>query len=197
MRKLLLILVITLFGSVLVAQPVFNLGLKGGLTNSDFSLSREQYNSESILNYHIGAFGRVGWGRVFLQPELYFSARGGEFNFDLSGNPVDAATKFDYTTVDVPLLAGVYLYKGDFIKVRAMGGPLFSFVTARDVDRETRFGVDDFRENFFGWQYGAGVDIWFITLDARFENSSGSVIQTSDFNARNKTFLLSAGIKLF
>ncbi len=195
MKKLLFVTLISILGWSLSAQPTFNLGLKGGLTNSDISLSKESYTSENILSYHVGAFGRVGWGRVFIQPEAYFNSRGGEI-FKGENNPVALATKFDFSTVDVPALVGIKLFKGDFADVRIMGGPLFSFVTSKDVEGD-KFGVDDFRDNFFGWQYGIGVDLWFITLDARFENSRSNVIQTSDFNARNKTFLLSAGIKLF
>jgi hypothetical protein len=195
MKKLLLVTALSLFGFIISAQPVFNLGLKGGLTQSDFSLNRENYTAEKILSYHAGAFGRLGWGRIFVQPEAYFNSRGGEI-FQESNNPVDVASKFDFTTVDVPLLAGIKLIKGGVFNLRAMGGPLFSFVTSRDVEGP-RFGADSFRDNFYGWQYGVGIDLWFITLDARFENSRNSVIQTSDFNARSNTFMLSAGIKLF
>ncbi len=195
MKKLFLVTAILMVGSGLWAQPTFNLGLKGGLTNSGFSLDMESYSVENISSYHVGAFGRIGWGRVFLQPEAYFNSRGGEI-FQGDNNPVNLATKFDFSTVDVPALVGVKLFKSDFVNVRLMGGPLFSFVTSKDVERNT-FGVDDFRDNFFGWQYGIGLDLWFVTLDARFENSRGNVIQTSNLEARNKSFLLSAGIKLF
>jgi len=195
MKKSLLFTVMSLFGFLISAQPVFNLGLKGGLSQSDFSLNKENYTSENILSYHAGAFGRLGWGRIFIQPEAYFNSRGGKI-FEGDNNPVNVVTKFDFSTVDLPLLAGIKLFKGGFFNVRAMGGPLFSFVTSRDVDGP-KFGTDSFRDNFFGWQYGAGIDLWFITLDARFENSRNSVIQTSDFNVRSNTFLISAGIKLF
>jgi hypothetical protein len=195
MKKLFLITVLSFVGLVLSAQPTFNLGLKGGLTSSDFSLSKESYSAENILSYHAGAFGRVGWGRVFVQPEAYFNSRGGEI-FQGDNNPVNVASKFDFSTVDVPLLAGIKLFKSGFVNVRAMGGPLFSFVTSKDVEG-SEFGVDNLRDNFFGWQYGIGLDLWFVSLDARFENSRNSVIQTSDFNARSNLFLLSAGIKIF
>ncbi len=195
MKKLLFVTVLSLFGFLVSAQPVFNLGLKGGLTQSNFSLNRENYSAENILSYHAGAFARVGWARFFIQPEVYYNSRGGDI-FQGDNNPADVVTKFDFTTVDVPLLAGIKLFEAGIFNFRAMGGPLFSFVTSRDVEGP-RFGSDNFRDNFFGWQYGVGIDLWFITLDARFENSRNSVFQTSDFNARSNTFMLSAGIKLF
>lgn len=196
MKRLLLIPLFSLISLVLSAQPNFNLGLKGGLTNSDFSLSKEGYTNESILSYHAGAFGRIGFGRLFLQPEAYFSSRTGDIQELTSGTPSDISTRFDFKTVDVPVLAGIKLFKSDFVNVRAMGGPLFHFVTSTDVEGP-RFGADAFRDNFFGWQYGIGIDLWMVTLDARFETSNNHVIQADDFNARNKTFMISAGIKLF
>ena len=195
MKKAIIFTAVILFSVTMSAQTTFDLGIKGGLTRSDFSISRQDYTADQILSYHGGAFGRVGFGRIFLQPEAYFNSRGGEI-FQDEINPVNVATKFDFSTVDVPLLVGLKLFKNDFFNVRAMGGPLFSFVTSRDVEGP-KFGTDSFRDNFYGWQYGIGLDIWFITIDARFENSRQSVIQTSDFNARSNTFLLSAGIKLF
>jgi len=196
MKRLLFIPLFSLISLVLSAQTNFDLGIKGGLTNSDFSLSKEGYTSESILSYHIGAFGRLGFGRLFLQPEAYFSSRTSDINQLTSGSPSEISTRFDFKTIDVPVLAGIRLFKSDFINVRAMGGPLFNFVTSKEVDGP-RFGSDAFRDNFCGWQYGIGFDIWMVTLDARFENSRNHVIRTDDFNARNKTFIISAGIKLF
>jgi len=196
MKRLLFISLFSLISVLLTAQPNFNLGIKGGLTNSDFSLSKEGYTSESILSYHAGAFGRLGFGRLFLQPEAYFSSRTGDIKQLTSGSPSEISTRFDFKTIDVPILAGIKLFKSDFINVRAMGGPLFNFVTSKKVDGP-RFGSDAFRDNFYGWQYGIGFDLWMITLDARFETSRNLVLQTDDFNARNKTFLISAGIKLF
>lgn len=195
MKKLFVLTIILFSWSIITAQPTFDLGLKGGLTRSDFSVNAEDYHADKILSYHAGAFSRVGWGHVFIQPEAYFNARGGEI-FQGSNNPVDVVTKFDFSTVDVPILAGVKLFKGDFANVRLVGGPLFSFVTAKNVDGP-KFGVDSFRDNFYGWQYGVGIDLWIISLDARFENSRNSVLKTNDFNARSNTFLLSAGIKIF
>ena len=195
MKKLFVLSVILLTGSVLAGQPTFDLGLKGGLTRSDFSLNVEDYHAGKIMSYHAGAFSRVGWGHVFIQPEAYFNSRGGEI-FQGDNNPVGVVTQFDFSTVDVPILAGVKLFKGDFADVRLVAGPLFSFVTTKSVDGP-KFGIDSFRDNFYGWQYGIGVDVWILSLDARFENSRNSVLKTSDFNARSNTFLLSAGIKIF
>ncbi len=194
MRKLIFASLFLLVMGFANAQPVIDLGPKAGLTRADLSLDVESYNTETIMRYHFGAFGRVGYGRLFIQPEIYWNSRSNDFSEIMPGNPVDLL-RFDYSTVDLPLLAGLKLIKGNFIQVRAMGGPVFSFVTARDITG-IGFNPDNLKNNFFGWQYGVGVDVWFLTFDIRMENSQGNVIDDPLFQARNQTFLISMGLKI-
>ena len=53
------------------------------------------------------------------------------------------------------------------------------------------------KDNYFGIQAGVGVDLWFVTIDARIESSSNIFIKKSNFSATNRVYLISAGIKLF
>jgi len=48
-----------------------------------------------------------------------------------------------------------------------------------------------------GIQAGVGCDIWFLTLDARIENSFNIFIKSSNYSATDRAYLLSVGIKLF
>lgn len=193
MKKLFLFVFTLAFTAALSAQPVLNVGLKAGLTNSKLSFKADDYKSDNVLKYHVGAFGRVGISRFFLQPEVYFSSRGGKV-FD--GSVVETVEKFDFTTIDVPVLLGISIVDQDLIKVRLMGGPLFNFVTSKDAKSNSENFVDNMKNNFFGWQYGVGIDVWKATLDARFENSSSNVIKTSNTNAKMNTFVLSVGFKI-
>lgn len=197
MKNALFTIILILLTLSLPAQPCLDLGVKGGLTSSGLDTPKAWRNSENTLSYHVGAFGRMGWGRLFLQPEAYFNSRGGKLEEVFVENPVTTMQNFDFTSVDVPLLAGIKLVKGDFFNLRAMGGPVFGFITSGEVEGSPRPDAGYFRDHFYGWQYGVGVDLWFVTLDARIENSRNSVYYTSDFSARNKVFLISAGIKIF
>ncbi len=194
MKRLIFASLFSLVVAMSNAQPVIDLGPKAGLTRADLSLDVESYNTETIMRYHFGVFGRVGFGRLFVQPEIYWNSRSNDFSEIVPGNPIDVL-RFDYTTVDLPVLAGLRLIKGDFVNVRAMGGPVFSFVTARDITGNG-LNPDNFRNNFFGWQYGVGVDVWFLTFDIRLENSQTNVIEDPLFNARSQTFLISMGLKI-
>src|SRR6056297_1750335 len=96
-KKLFISLFLFAFSTAIFAQATFDLGLKAGLNTSKVTFDRDGYNSESIVKYHVGAFGRLGFNRIFVQPEAYFSAKGGE----MDGSALDVATRFDYSTVDV------------------------------------------------------------------------------------------------
>lgn len=197
MKTIILCTAFVLASIPIVAQPCLDLGLKGGFTSSELRPVRDWDNTESNLSYHVGAFSRIGWGRFFIQPEAYFNSRGGELKEIIDENPVNTVRNFDFTSVDVPVLAGLKLVKGDFINVRAMGGPVFGFITSGNVEPHPEPDMDYFRDHFYGWQYGVGVDLWFLTLDARIENTRNSIYQSSDISTRNKVFMISAGIKIF
>jgi hypothetical protein len=108
---------------------------------------------------------------------------------------------FDFTSVDVPVLAGVKAIKRDNHNFRIMAGPVLGFMTSREVEPvpslSAVFSREYFRDHFYGWQLGAGIDLRWLTLDARLERSRNSVYQSHDFTTRNNLFLISAGIKLF
>ena len=193
MKKLILSFTAIVFSAALSAQPSFDLGLKTGLNNSKFTLNRDEISAESILKYHIGAFGRVGFGKIFIQPEAYFSAKGGK----LDGNFFDVATQFNFNVVDVPLLAGII--DGERANVRLQAGPVFSVLTSNKIDGDDLLDPDYYKSNYFGFQYGIGADVFGFTLDLRMENGSNKLYQQPDpdLNGKNNTFMISVGYKIF
>lgn len=197
MKKIAFLVMLTVCSIAVFAQPEFDLGVKAGLNNSKITTNVEEFSSENINNFHIGAFARLGVGRIYFQPEAYFSSKGGDLKEIVDQNPVNTVSSFNYNSVDVPLLLGVKILKGDAFNLRAMGGPVFGFLTSGDVHGDNRFSEDYFRDSFYGWQYGVGIDAWFLTFDARIENSRTSVYESSDLNSKSKVLLLTLGIKLF
>lgn len=183
---------------VLTAQSkaIFNLGIKGGMTASELVFEdTRNLSSDNTVSYHIGGFARLGVGRFFVQPEAYFNSRGGNLKEIIDDDPVSTLANFDFTSIDVPLLAGLKFGKGENFNMRAMGGPVFGFITSKNVEGTPDFNAEYFKNHFYGWQYGVGIDIWFITFDARIESSRNSVYASSDFSTKNKIYLFSVGIK--
>lgn len=195
MKKLIFVSLFSLLLIGVKAQSdFFDLGLKVGLNNSELSLSKSGYNDETINSYNFGAFARLNFGRIYLQPEAYYSSKGGE----IGTVGLSTLNEFDLKTVDIPVLLGVKVINKEAINLRVMGGPMFSYVTDKGYKGDDDiFTMDDVKDSFLGWQVGAGVDFLMFTFDVRMESSSSGVIDIPTFDdSKSKSFILSLGIKL-
>lgn len=192
MKRLLLSVFFFIFSLSLFAQPNFDLGLKGGVNFSKTSFDLNDYSSESVTKSHFGAFARVGYNRIFVQPEFYFSGKGG----DVTSNAWSTVTSFDYTTMDIPVLLGFRLIKGKIFGLHVLAGPVFSNIISEDVKGGEFTNKSFYADNYFGIQYGLGIDIWFLTFDARMENGLGDFYSQPDALGKNQTFMLSVGFKV-
>lgn len=193
MKKLTILIVLAAFAWVANAQEFFDGGIKAGLNTSKISTDMSDYTPQSINNYSFGAFARINIGRFYIQPEAYYNSKGGEVIDHVN---MDAVNSFDYKTVDVPALLGIKLIEQKAFNLRVLAGPVFSFVTDKSLKGQA-FTESGLKNNFFGWQYGAGVDFLFLTLDARMESYSNDLYDAPDFDTKNGTFVVSLGLKLF
>jgi hypothetical protein len=193
MKKLVLSTLFLVLTLSLFAQVKFDLGVKGGVNFSKISLDAEDYSAESVTKSHFGAFGRIGWDRIFIQPELYFSGKGGDISSDIMGT----MTSFDYKTMDIPVLLGFRIIKGKPFDLHIVAGPVFSSITSQDLKGDNLFNKSFYEDNYFGIQYGLGIDVLFLTFDARMENGLGDFYSQAGKGGQNQTFMLSVGFKIF
>lgn len=193
MKKLIVSLFFVALTVTVFGQPIIDLGLKGGVNFSKISLNMDDYTSESITKSHFGAFARIGWGRIFIQPEAYYSGKGG----DVTSSLTNTVTSFDFSSVDIPVLLGVKIIKGEVFNFHAVAGPVFNAITTSEVMDGSTFDRDFYKNNYFSMQYGLGVDVLFITLDARFEQGLNMMYKQNGNSASNNTFMVSVGFKMF
>ncbi|MDP2337275.1 MAG: porin family protein [Bacteroidota bacterium] len=192
MKKLTILIVLAAFTLTGNAQGFFDFGPKVGINTSKISTNIDDYNPQTINKFLVGAFARINIGRFYIQPEAYYNSKGGEYIDNVN---VSTINSFDLKTIDVPALLGLKIIDQKALNLRVMAGPVFSFVTDKKVSSQlTETAIKD---NFFGWQYGAGVDFLFLTLDARMESLSNNLYETPKFDSKNGTFVISLGIKLF
>ena len=196
MKKITLFLCFILAVAVVKAESPIKLGIKAGYNSSKISIDSNQFKDGTVNNYLAGAFLRLNLGKIHIQPEAYFNSKGGVLK-ELSDNPLTAAKNdFDLKTIDVPILVGVKLLERRSFNLRANAGPLMSFVTSKDIEG-SGFDKNDLEDNFFGWQYGLGMDFLFFSLDARMESSSGDIYSGPHINdSKSKMFIVSLGINL-
>lgn len=203
MKRICIILSVLLLALVSRGESPFNIGVKYGLNSSTMMTNFEELiehpvNEEAITGYHVGAYGRLNLGRIYIQPEIYFNKKGGNILPISMENSMLPSISFKYETLDVPLLLGVNLINRDLLKLRLNAGLVFSFITANNFkDEVSDFDINDFSSNYMAVQFGAGIDFWFVTLDARVEQGANIIKDSSSYKARNRIYLLSVGIKLF
>jgi hypothetical protein len=197
MKRTFIFLFMLLFSGALLAQPIFNAGLKAGLNNSKVTFRTSEFNSESVTKAHIGAFARLGWGMVYIQPEAYYIAKGGRV-VDPDASIFEKAARFDFNNIDVPILFGVRILDGEMANLRAMAGPVFSLMLSKKIEPEDLLDRQFYNDNYYGFQYGLGVDFRNLFLDARMEHGTSRLYQQPlhGIDGRNQTFMITFGFKI-
>lgn len=201
MKKPLLFLMLLLLMKVAGAQDhQFTFGPKVGFTSNTLS-----YNIDSISNglkttLQAGIFLRFG-RRVYFQPEVYYTVKGGKIDDDLGFS--QGTQDLTLETLVVPLLFGVRLFHFNKFNMRLCGGPCASYVINKKVstlhmgDAWPVQGTQDIKDHIFGLQAGAGMDIYFATLDVRYELGLNNIYAgMSSFDLKSNAVKVSLGIKL-
>jgi len=191
MKKLTLIILLAVLSITGYAQEFMNLGLKAGINTSKISTDDDAYSPQAINNYLVGAFARFNFGPIYLQPEAYYNSKGGEY---IDRNNLSVVNSFNLNTIDVPALVGLKIIDQEPLNVRIMAGPVFSILTHKSA--KGQFTEDNIKNSFFAWQFGAGVDFLFLTLDARFEKYGTDIEKLPTIDTKNGNFVVSLGIKL-
>jgi hypothetical protein len=204
MKRIILISSLAILFLNLSAQIDF--GIKGGLNISNVKASEiltDDYRinpaASGNLGYHVGGFLRASMVGIFIQPELYFSSLSSEFKVeDLSGTgTADQLVKQKIGRIDVPVLVGVKL--GTF---RLGLGPVGSIIVSDKSDLNDITGYEaTLKSATFGYQIGAGVDIWKIGIDLRYEGNLTKLGdhldiggQTINLDNRVRQIIISLGI---
>jgi len=196
MKKLTIFILLAIVAFTGKAQDFFDLGPKIGMNTSKISTKMTDYNPETVSSYQFGAFARINFGRLYIQPEAYSNSKKGKV-ISVSDLGISTINSFNLKTVDVPVLLGLKIIDQKALNLRILAGPTFSFLTDKSV--KGQLTEDNLKNSFFGWQYGVGVDFLFLSLDIRKESFSNNLYDTPnfDFDTKKGTFVVSLGMKLF
>jgi len=201
-----IILISSLAILFLNSSAQIDFGIKGGLNISNVKASEVLTDDWRInpaasgnLGYHVGGFMRASLVGIFIQPELYFSSIASEFKVeDVSGSGTpEQLVKQKIGRLDIPVLVGVKL--GTF---RLGLGPVGSITLSDRSDLTDITGYEaTFKSATFGYQLGAGLDIWKIGIDLRYEGNLtklGDQLniggQTINLDNRVRQVIISLGI---
>jgi hypothetical protein len=202
MKRIILISGLAILFLNLSAQ--IDYGIKGGLNISNVKASEiltDDYRINSAasgnLGYHVGGFFRATLAGIFIQPELYFSSISSEYQVEDISGTAEQLAKQKIGRMDIPVLVGVKL--GTF---RLGLGPVGSIIVSDQSDLDDITGYKaTLKSATFGYQLGAGADIWKISIDLRYEGNLtklGDQLdiggQTINLDNRVRQIIISLGI---
>jgi len=208
MKKLILILAVSLLIITTTDAQMFKFGIKAGIGFSslkieditDISDGGDVYDlvtGDGVMGYHIGVQTQIKLAMLLIQPEVYFNAGGGTVEQIVENGPTEVLN-VNFSRIDIPLLVGVKLGP-----MRINAGPVGSFVIKETSD------LDEIQDDYtlftnamtWGFQAGLGFNISKISIDARYEGSLSKLGETlslggTDFalDARPSQWIISLGI---
>jgi len=199
MKKLILSVVFLTVAWTTTQAQTFNLGVKAGVNlakiNADFA------SEENRLGYQVGAWARIGGASFYVQPEAYIGSKGNKFISIVqnNGNEVAAEGKVKFTTLDVPVLLGTK-FGSNNLNFRVMAGPVISFVLDENSSFSSAYqqatDFDNYKNQAFGVQAGAGVDVGSISVDLRYEAGLSNISKSEKYSQKPNLFQLSLGFKI-
>lgn len=189
----------------------FAFGVKGGMNLSQLSMgsvltTRYDGNGNPYLKYNGqevrdniqesldsrtgfvgGVYARFG-KHLYIQPEVLVSTKGGTFDIIQNDGDVPVTQQVDvrFSNIDVPILIGL---KGGPFRINA--GPMASFRIGdnqklRDAFEHYTSGSfnDALSQAVYGYQLGAGLDIFGLSIDVRRE---GTFTDLATFKVNNQS----------
>jgi len=204
------------------ANAQINFGIKAGYNSSlggnDLgSITNGSYNLNSVKSeykngFQAGAFLRLGFNKVYFQPELLYAMGKKSYNMSVTDENSNTTT-FDknvtISTVDVPLLLGFKVLDLKLANIRVFAGPKLRFNAGSTLDYKNvtggGFNTADLQKDVkaaqLGLEAGFGVDVLMLSLDFRYQVIN-DMYQTKikDLTIDKipaNTFVISLGWKIF
>jgi len=212
MKKLLSLLTLLFLSAALFAQSPLTLGPKFGLNVSKISQEAGSYTEKSIIGYQGGAFVRLSFGSLYVQPELLFAHKGGKLEAD--DNPhslTDSAgimNLIKINSIDIPLLVGYKIIDvTDDFNLRVMAGPVISINANKEViievdgteitvdENDPYITADDIKGGNWSLLIGGGIDFRRFTVDVRYNIGMANISDKVTLDNLS-TFNISFGFKL-
>lgn len=195
-----IVLLMAFVATSVAAKAQIQAGVKAGLSTANVEIQEVrndpwQYaKAENVTGYHAGAFARMSFGGLFLQPEAILTSTGGKIEISDADNTVPVRVEnVKFSRLDVPLMVGYNFFE----VLRVQAGPVSSTLLSA---RQEGQNIKEYLENAdWGLQAGIGVDIGSITADVRYERINRQFTnptQQSGMEYNNQQFIVSLGYKL-
>jgi hypothetical protein len=205
MKKALSICLV-LLGVVLFAAPDLSaaVGVKGGLNFANFSLKTAEpppFTFQNLQGPVVGLFFSLNLGFVGIQPEIYYSRRGTQYE------EVDVG-KLEYLLdyIEAPILLKLSVMPAGPIRPVLLAGPCFGYLV-KATGKVTAEGtsvsedvIDMFYRTSISAVFGGGIEFKLpgvmLVADVRYNLGLNNILKEADTGeyVKNKGFAVLVGI---
>ena len=164
-KSILLCAVFALFGSTAFSQADSGFGIKAGVNyNQSGDLTAVVGDAaediiegaEGKVGYHVGIYGKLNIGRLYVRPELVYTRIASGYN--VAGNNVYSTSK-----LDLPILLGINIIG----PVHIFAGPALQATLKSDFED---LNINDLESDYtVGANFGVGVNLGRLGIDVRYE----------------------------
>lgn len=168
----------------------YKLGFKGGVNFTNVGTTTGVTN-KSLTGVHFGIFAKLPiTNKVAIQPELYFTTKGGELTYQ--NVIVDGTAKFNLNYIEVPVLAVFKIFPGFNFQV----GPYASYLVNSKVTNvsdvtfnfEVNIQSGDFKKFDTGIVAGFGVEVKKVEIGVRYNFGLLKVGKDKTYSGGNYIF---------
>jgi opacity protein-like surface antigen len=201
MKKVLLIVVVTLLGLGNVSAQEVKLGAKLGLNLSSL---RSDMDFDSKIGFNLGVFAEINLSdKLIFQPELLYSTQGASLEESFDSNSFKVTNSVDYLNIPLILKYGVtdklFLEFGPQLGFLLSGKSKYEETYGGETESETE-DIKEFTNSIdFGLNFGVSFDIAEnIMIGARYNLGVSNIIDeedSGDEKLQNSVFSLSLGYR--
>jgi hypothetical protein len=198
MKKQIIFSAMCLVLALSIKAQDLSLGVRAGFSRNSVGQDFVAYSSkDAVTGMTLGGYAKIKVLGFFIMPEVNYNQRGNEIK--------DFGTSTIHN-IDVPVLFGKQFFK----VFRVNGGPNFQFQLANTQTQVSNYiNQSKFKDFVLGLQLGVGIDVWKLSLDARYDmnlSSAGDIVYVSNdiaktvlkqYSSRANMFVFTLGYRLF
>jgi hypothetical protein len=198
MKKQILFSAMCMVLALSIKAQELSLGVRAGFSRNSIGEDFVAYSSkDAVTGMTLGGYAKIKVLGFFIMPEVNYNQRGNEIK-DFGNNTTH--------NIDVPVLFGKQFFK----VIRVNGGPNFQFQLANTQTQVSNYiNQSKFKDFVLGLQLGVGIDVWKLSLDARYDmnlSSAGDIVYVSNdiaktvlkqYSSRANMFVFTLGYRLF
>ncbi len=163
-----------------------------GINVTNVSKDPDTGSTKGQVGFQVGASVLIG-EKFYVDPGIFYVKKSTQF-VEEGTNPQELT--LDMSGIRIPVAVGYHLLGNEesLASLRILGGGSAFFTTSVDADDASK---DDFKSPSWGLFAGAGLDIWILFLDVKYEWSLTDVSSITNFDVgKYRSFYSNLGVRI-